>query len=74
MQGDDMTRQEKLQEIKEHPERHRHTFEELTSCCMHGDALDLQLMEAHAKYAPLGTNGGRRCDVSRGPCACGAWH
>jgi hypothetical protein len=69
-----MTREEKLMEVKEHPERHRHTFEELTRCCMHGDALDLQLMDAHEKHASLGTNGGRRCDVSRGPCACGSWH
>jgi hypothetical protein len=69
-----MTREEKLKEIKEHPERHRHTFDGLQACCFHGGALDLQLMEAHETHASLGTNGGRRCDVTRGPCSCGAWH
>lgn len=22
----------------------------------------------------FGCNGGRGCDVSKGPCSCGAWH
>lgn len=69
-----MTYEEKVQEIKEHPERHRHNFDDLHRCCFHDGAVDLGLMEAHQKYASLGTNGGVRCDVVSGPCACGAWH
>jgi hypothetical protein len=69
-----VTREEKLKEIKERPERHRHTFEELQHCCFQGGALDLRLMDAHEQYAQTGTNGGRRCDVTSVPCACGAWH
>lgn len=69
-----MTREAKLKEIKTHPERHRHTFEELQRCCFQDGALDMQLMGAHEMHAAVGTNGGRSCDVTSGPCACGAWH
>ena len=62
-----------IDDIRENPEKHRHTFEELTQCCFVGGALDLALMEAHSQV-DLGTNGGVRCDVTEGPCACGAWH
>jgi len=34
-------------------------------------ALDSQLMDAHPA---LGCNGGQKCDVTDGPCSCGAWH
>lgn len=69
-----MTREERLQDIKEHPERHRHSFEGLQRCCMTKGHLDLELMEAHSRHAPVGTNGARRCDTTSGPCSCGAWH
>jgi len=36
--------------------------------------VDLSIMEAHRKHVDLGTNGGVRCDVTEGPCACGGWH
>jgi len=36
--------------------------------------LEMSLMEAHGELVGLGTNGGRKCDVSEGPCNCGAWH
>lgn len=68
-----MTREERLRDIREHPERHRHDFGGLTACCMMNGALDLGLQEAHSSVW-LGTNGGVRCDVVSGPCACGAWH
>jgi hypothetical protein len=60
-----------LKDIKEHPENHRHDFIALSACCTINGAFDMRLMEAHE-----GTVNGqsRRCDVSRGPCACGAWH
>lgn len=70
-----MTREEKLQDIKDYPEKHRHNFEELRECCTTVDeALDLSLMDAHSIYAPVGKNGGRNCDVTEGPCSCGGWH
>jgi hypothetical protein len=33
--------------------------------------LVLEILEAHDVGR---TNGGRKCDVLAGPCACGAWH
>lgn len=70
----DRTHQDVLQHIKDHPEEHRHAYPVLVACCTIGGAIDLSLMEAHGRYVPLGTNGGTRCDVLSGPCACGAWH
>ncbi|MBI2633080.1 MAG: hypothetical protein HYW78_01680 [Parcubacteria group bacterium] len=69
-----MTHDEKISDIRDHPENHRHNFEGLTACCMRDGAIDLSIMEAHSQYSDLGTNGGKRCDVVEGPCACGAWH
>ena len=34
-------------------------------------AIDLAEMDNAPKY---GINGGRWCDVAKGPCSCGAWH
>lgn len=35
-------------------------------------AIDLaKMQELEGRY---GSNGGRGCDVARGPCSCGAWH
>lgn len=72
--ADQARRDRILKEIREHPELHRHSFNELVRCCSVDDATDLFLMEAHLKYVNIGTNGGQRCDVRSGPCACGAWH
>jgi hypothetical protein len=66
-------REGKIRHIKEHPEQHRHTFDALQACCYLKGAIDLATMEAHSSVN-LGTNGGVRCDVVEGPCACGAWH
>ena len=68
------TQEEVLQDIRENPERHKHDFDGLMACCMIGGALDTSIMEAHSANEPFGRNGGTRCDVSSGPCACGAWH
>ncbi|OGZ33121.1 MAG: hypothetical protein A2V69_01740 [Candidatus Portnoybacteria bacterium RBG_13_40_8] len=68
------TREGVLKDIKEHPENHHHDFDGLHACCVINGALDTLLMEAHQKYANLGTNGGQPCDVTEGPCSCGAWH
>lgn len=70
-----MTIEERIKDIKTHPERHKHfNLEELTNCCMNGEAINLMLMDLHSQYVDMGTNGGVRCDVREGPCACGAWH
>lgn len=65
------TFEDHLKDIKEHPESHAHEFTGLTECCMVNGALSLALMDAHPK---LGENGGQKCDVTSGPCSCGAWH
>lgn len=64
----------KEEDIKQHPERHRHTMDDLVGCCMVDGVLSLMLMDIHHQYANVGVNGGRKCDVIEGPCACGAWH
>lgn len=69
-----MNRNQKIEDIKNHPERHKHDFEGLQQCCMVDGALDCQIMDLHSQYVDMGTNGGTRCDVTKGPCACGAWH
>ncbi len=68
------TREDILKDLREHPERHSHNFEELTACCTIDGVIDVSLMEAHSQYVKFGTNSGVHCDVSSGPCACGAWH
>jgi hypothetical protein len=37
-----------------------------------GGAIDLRRIEE--LEGRCGTNGGRGCDVTSGPCSCGAWH
>ena len=69
-----MKHQEKFEDIVKNPEKHRHTYEELIVCSMIDKVLKLSLLVAHQKYAPVGMNGGIRCDVTEGPCACGVWH
>lgn len=69
-----MTVDERILDIKAHPEQHQHSFDGLVRCCMNDGAINTAIMQAHEDYAPQGVNGGRRCDVSRGPCSCGAWH
>lgn len=66
-----MTDSEKLKDIQEHPEKHLHDFNSLTTCCMVDGAFAIRLMDAHAGLA--GWNGSK-CDVKEGPCSCGAWH
>lgn len=69
-----MTTEERIQDIRDHPENHRHTFDRLHSCCVVDGVVNLALMEAHQKYCGLGKNGGVQCDAISGPCACGGWH
>lgn len=69
-----MTASEKISDIKANPDKHKHDFDDLTACCMVNGCLDVAVMDAHQAYVDMGTNGGVRCDVTAGPCACGAWH
>ena len=41
-----------LADIKKHPERHRHDFDDLIGCCMIDGALDCGVMEAIRPSAP----------------------
>ncbi len=71
-----MTNKELLQDIKDHPENHRHkNLDELQNCCTDNNGVvHIHLIDAHSRFAPQGINGGVACDVSEGPCSCGAWH
>jgi hypothetical protein len=68
------TREAKIQDIKNNPDKHKHDFAGLQRCCFINGAIDLGVMDAHGQYASMGTNGGQSCDVRSGPCSCGAWH
>ena len=72
---------EVLDDIVTHPGEHHHSnLNALSACCLVAHkpggevAIDLRLIDAHSALVPLGTNGGRNCDVLTGPCSCGAWH
>ncbi len=66
--------EKKLSDIRNNPENHKHSFEDLQICCINDGAIDLSIMDAHSEYVDMGTNGGVRCDTTSGPCACGATH
>ena len=66
--------EERIKDIKEHPENHRHAFGDMQACCTKDGVIDMSIMDAHGKYVDLGTNGGVKCDVAEGPCSCGGWH
>lgn len=61
----------RLTDIKENRTNHLHDFNDLRQCATVEGALVLEILEAHDVGR---TNGGRKCDVLAGPCACGAWH
>lgn len=63
----------RLKDIREHPERHQHDFNGLSACCVVDGVFVIRLQEAHEGISSR-MNGGRRCDVTSGPCSCGAWH
>jgi hypothetical protein len=68
--GSPAKRQAILKDLKAHPERHRHTFDELRACCFYDGALDLDLMQRHEGLSGRGP----KCDVTYGECSCGAFH
>ena len=69
-----MTFEEKLEDIKKNPEKHKHDLNGLLMCCCVNGVVGALLIGARELYAGLGRNGGRRCDVAKGPCSCGTWH
>lgn len=70
-----MTTEERIKHIKDHPDQHRHgDFQGIINCSMDNGAINMAIFDAHQQYASYGSNGGNRCDVSSGPCSCGAWH
>ena len=68
-----MNFEEKLQDIRTNPDKHKHWhYVELITCCSSDGIINTALMTAHEGL--LGHNGGVKCDVRSGPCSCGAWH
>ena len=65
---------EKVEDIRNNPERHMHSSDELRACCTYDGGVDFSILDAHSKYVDLGSNGGVKCDAIDGPCSCGAWH
>jgi len=66
--------QQRLTHIERNPELHKHSYIDLVSCCIINSIVISELFTAHLKYVQLGINGNIKCDVTSGPCNCGAWH
>ena len=68
-----MNHAERLKDIREHPENHKHRdLNGLSACAMIDGAVSIAIMQAHEGLH--GYNGGVACDVASGPCSCGAFH
>ena len=68
-----MNRQQTLEDIKNNPYNHKHyDMNRLMVCATINGAVDMSIMQTHEGLH--GSNGGVKCDVSNGPCSCGAWH
>ena len=65
-------RDARLDDIRDRPWRHQHSFDELQTCCFVDGGIDTGLLAAHERVVPGGSRG--KCDVVDGPCACGSWH
>lgn len=64
--------EDRLSDIKNHPEKHQHDFVGLAACCMIDGSYVLRIQSAHEGLVPQ--RNPRPCDVTKGPCSCGAWH
>lgn len=64
---------ERIQDIRQHPERHRHTFDELIVCAKGpaGFGIDAIVVDGHEGTVGMPTS---KCDIISGLCACGATH
>jgi hypothetical protein len=50
------------------------SFERLVASCVDKKSGAIDLAALDALEGSCGRNGGRGCDVTSGPCSCGAWH
>ena len=55
------------------PKRRNGSFKELIRVSSNQKG-EIDLREMEREEGRYGSNGGRGCDVSKGPCSCGAWH
>jgi len=61
-----------LKSKEEEPKVER-DFQELIDECINDEGvIDLSKMEK--LEGSCGSNGGKGCDVTKGPCSCGGWH
>lgn len=60
----------KVEEIKS---KKKKTFQELIEECMNDEGV-INLSKMEELEGSCGSNGGKGCDVTEGPCNCGAWH
>jgi hypothetical protein len=71
--GNVMDATEVLEHIRLHPEEHWHyDTAALSDCCIVDGAVDLTLVDAHSRLAPI--PGSTGCDVLAGACSCGRIH
>ncbi len=63
----------KISDIKQNPQNHKHDFNGLIKCSTINGSINAAIIDAHS-LIDMGSNGGVDCDVTSGPCACGATH
>ena len=68
-----MTLRERIQDILDHPENHRHGIEELEACCTVNGTLDVILIETHASNTNPTKVELRRCESIILPNGSNAW-
>ncbi len=63
--------EERIEDIKNNPERHRHRhINDVIECSIVDGAIVITLVQAHEGTSKYGS----RCDVEEGSCSCGGWH
>lgn len=64
----------KKRDQKKTTDNKERTFEDIVRASTTEDgAIDLSTFSSFERE-PVGYNGGVACDVTKGPCSCGAWH
>ena len=68
----EMSFDELMKSLDARPDNLERSFEDLVALATTEDgAIDLSVF---ANAPAVGYNGGVKCDVTSGPCSCGAWH
>lgn len=62
-----------MKNVKELKSKKKKTFQELIKECMTDEGV-IDMSKMGELEGSCGRNGGRGCDVTDGPCSCGAWH